>query len=104
MHCAVGIGIVTSDAFAVGVSAVPDPIDQMEWDGWLYHRFFDLHSSEAALGDQQNGLTSIQFEVDSKAMRKVADNMTLMAVVQAVEIGAAVMVAHFDSRLLVKLT
>ena len=33
---AFGIGLVTRQALAVGVSAVPTPLDEEDWDGWLY--------------------------------------------------------------------
>ena len=109
--CAVGIGIVTNAAFAIGATAVPDPIDDAEWDGWLYHRFFNLISptaiSNTAITDADSvGIVSnvVRFEVDSKAMRKQDLEETLMAVVQAVEVGTATMSVQFNSRTLVMLS
>ena len=100
-HCALGIGIVSDDAFTIGVTAVPNPIADANWPGWLYHRFFDLHASGAFSADDPNG--SIQFEVDSKAMRKFGSNEILMANLEVVEDTTATMTAWFDSRVLLKL-
>jgi len=100
-HCALGAAIVSNDAFAVGVTAVPNPIADMDWDGWLYHRFFDVFSlSTLAAGDNNNW---VGFEVDSKAMRKVGVNDTLFMSLETVEIGTCVGRMTFDSRQLVKL-
>jgi len=86
----------------VGVTAVPDPIADMDWDGWMYHRFFDVHGA-AGTFDATEPQASIQFEVDSKAMRKIPLNETLVAVLEVVEQGASTGTAWFDSRILVKL-
>ena len=37
---AVGIGKVTVNAVAVGISAIPHPGADADWDGWMYHSFF----------------------------------------------------------------
>ena len=104
-HCALGMAVVSNDAFAVGVTAVPNPIDDMLWDGWMYLRFFDIHSFGATIAESMNasGLGSIQFEIDSKAMRKLQLNDTLVCVLQAVELSTATMSLFLDSRLLVKI-
>ena len=100
-HCALGACIVSNDAAAVGITAIPDPIADMDWDGWFYHRFFDVHSPGVFDGADQSN--SIQFEVDSKAMRKVGVNDTVVVTLEAVETGAASMSVFFDSRILLKL-
>ena len=100
-HCAIGIGIVTNKAFAIGATAVPGPITEMEWDGWLYHRFFDLHQSTTTF-DPTEVNSQISFEVDSKAMRKLDGEEIIVAVVETVEVVAATMSLYFDSRMLVK--
>ena len=105
-HCALGLGICTNDAFAIGVTAVPDPIESADWDGWMYHRFFDIHSSLGGLteGEAMYGSTVFQWEVDTKAMRKFQENMTLFAIVEVTETGVANFNMFFDSRVLIKLT
>jgi len=101
-HGALGIGIVTDDAFAIGVTAVPDPIDDMEWDGWLYHRFWDIHS-RGTFSNDDGHINAVSFEVDSKAMRKMTEGDTLFAIVQVVEAATATGSIWFDSRALFKL-
>ena len=97
-QCAMGIGIVTLEAFTVGVTAVPHPMSNIAWDGWLYHRFFSVHVGDKTAGDVAYQQT--QFEVDSKAMRKLKDDDVIMAVMQVVETGVADMDVFFDSRAL----
>jgi len=100
-HCAIGICIVNEDAFSVGSSAVPDPIADALWDGWMYHRFFDLHAQTTTLADGVNAVSAgIQFEVDTKAMRKMRDEDVLTAKVEVVEVGTSTMDVWFDSRAL----
>jgi len=103
-HCAMGIGIVSTDAFAVGVTALPNPADDIGW-GWLYHRFFDLHAFSATVADSMaaSGLGSIQFEVDSKAMRKLTVSEVIFASLQVIELSTATMSVFFESRALLKL-
>jgi len=106
-HCALGIGVVTNEAFAVGLAALPTPLDDAGFDMWMYHRFFDLHIAEATgVGVQVGtaGLSSIQFEVDTKAMRKITVGETLYMVIESAAIsGTPSADTYFDSRVLFKL-
>ena len=98
---AFGIGVVTNDAFAIGVTAMPGPLSNIDWDGWLYHRFISQHVAAAnAFGTEDSVLT---FEVDSKAMRKITVNDTVFAMLEVTEIGTAEIDVFFDSRMLLKL-
>ena len=99
---AFGLCVVTSDAFAVGITAVPKPIDDSDWDGWFWHSFGFLFS-HAALTSTGTGPFVENIEIDSKAMRKVGINDTVTLVGQFVEAGTAVINIHADSRLLTKL-
>jgi len=100
-HCALGMAIVSVDAFAIGVTAVPNPIADMDWGGWLYHRFYDVHCPVTFVGRETP--TSIQFQVDSKAMRKIGVNEVLFMGLEMVEIGTSSMTTFFESRILLKL-
>ena len=96
-----GIGVTTVQAFTdIGITALPIPIDDMSWEGWLYHQFFSIHDGGDGMSD---GSGSQWVMVDSKAMRKVGSNEVIFAVLQQVEIGVAVGKVHFDSRALFKL-
>ena len=98
---AIGIGVTTVQAFTdIGITALPIPIDDMAWEGWLYHQFFSVHDGLDA-GADGSGFQRVM--VDSKAMRKVGSNEVIFAVHQSVEIGVAVGKIHFDSRALFKL-
>ena len=100
-HCAIGIGIVSENAFGIGITAVPTPLGDTSWDGWLYFKFFDVHGGFLTAGDVQH--LDATFEVDSKAMRKVKDTDVLFAVVETIEIGTAEMDVFFESRILLAL-
>ena len=108
---AVGVGIFTDAAVAIGVTAVNTPISTEEWDGWLWHRYFSALSAGAisAAGASLSGGQSddvkaaLRVEVDSKAMRKIPVGMTMAVVVQVTEIGSATARWHFNSRTLSKL-
>ena len=96
----VGIGIVTNDAFAVGVTAVPSPIDDMDWDGWLFHKLVNLFT---VVGTEDNPVTAARIDVDSKAMRKIGINETMYLSAQGVEVGVATMAIAGITRTLFKL-
>ena len=103
-HCGFGIGVATAEAFAVGATALPSPLADASFDGWLYHRFFDCHTFDATIASSMvNNLAVVQFEVDSKAMRKVPAGVTIYAVLETVELQTATMSVFFDSRSLFKL-
>ena len=94
---AFGIGVVTNAAFAVGASAVPMPITEMEENIWLYHQVVQCFGT----GDYSSAL---RVQVDSKAMRKLNVGDTIYAALELTEVGTAVLQASFDSRVLVKLS
>jgi len=97
MHGAIGVGLCTSEAFAIGITAVPTPIADAGRDIWLYHNYFDIHRTI------DTDPRPVSFDVDSKAMRKLAVGMVVFAVVEVVEVGDVSAEAYFDSRLLFKL-
>ena len=107
LHCAFGLVVVTAEAFAVGISAIPKPLTDSFFDGWLYHRFFDLHAGKNIVGTEPNinQLNVVQFEVDSKAMRKTPAATVIAAVVESQLTGISSSArVIFDSRALAKLS
>jgi len=95
---AVGIGLATLAALAIGITAVPTPITEQDAESWLWWHSVSLHQGQA------NGTPAIQeIVVDSKAMRKFPTEMGLYAAIEIVEIGAATASVFLDSRVLVKL-
>ncbi len=73
---AVGIAIVSDQAAAIGVTAVPTPITDMGSDLWLLHKL--IYSDESSLIDRVR--SSSRVAVDSKAMRKVDIGQDLVVV------------------------
>ncbi len=73
---ALGICIVSDEAFTAGTASIPRPFDDSNWGGWMVWEpfFYNLEFSDAT------GLRQVDFswKVDSKAMRKVKDNETVV--------------------------
>ncbi len=102
---ALGIALVSDEAFGQGAASVPNPVTEADWDGWIWHHFFQMHSPAATLaasaGDQ---VAAFQYEIDSKAMRKWSTGNTLVGVLGNVENGAATAEIWADVRILAKLS
>ena len=106
-----GIAIVSENAAAVGVTAVPSPIDDIGWEGWLYHKLFALQSpawaisaAGASSAGQNSIMSAVRFEIDNKSMRKFHNSDVMIAAIQTVsEDGTVTMEASLNCRLLVKL-
>jgi len=78
---AIGIGTVSSEALGVGVTAIPEPFTDADWGGWYVWRSFGYRNDfDDATGVQ---LFDWGFEVDSKAMRKVGSNESLVMVAES---------------------
>ncbi len=101
---AFGICKVTENAAGVGVTAVPSPITDEAWDGWLAYwtgSLFSKTATETNLGDT---LAAARIVIDSKAMRKSHNSdFFVAALATAGEVGSATMVAKLNSRFLFKL-
>ena len=95
---AFGIAIVSAQAFGIGITAIPGPFIDSDWDGWFVWRSFsfayEFHDATASL------LGSFQQEVDSKAMRKVSENETIVLVAESQSGGFDI---SFPIRMLLKL-
>jgi len=108
---AVGVGIFNDQALTAGIASIQTPITEEGWDGWLWHSYFSLYSADAiatagvALAPNQSDAlkAAIRIDVDSKAMRKVPVGMEIAVVIEAFEVGDAVMSWSFNSRTLAKL-
>jgi len=97
---AVGFCVVSDQATAIGVTAVPTPVTDLGSDLWFMHQWL---SSEITVVSAV-GLAQIseQFQFDSRAMRKVEEGQDVVLVkeVSALGGGASVFTA---GRMLVKL-
>ena len=107
---AVGLAVVSDQAFAVGVTAIPGPLAEDNWDGWFYHRYVHIAAggpivaANVSLEPGQVNSTSaaVRFEVDGKAMRKVKEGDSIVTILEATLAGTATMKWHFTSRMLFK--
>ena len=97
---AVGICNVSENAAGTGVGAIPTPITDIGWDGWIWHTQFSLISLSAVEADVRGGGTYREV-IDNKAMRKVHATDVLVAVAEmADEVGAASVQLRLQTRIL----
>ena len=79
---AMGMAIVSTEAFTAGIASVPEPFSDADWGGWMVWRSFGEHvQSITQAGVIYPG--SLTLEIDSKAMRKVTPNETLVVVAES---------------------
>ena len=78
---AFGMGMVSSEALAVGVTAMPEPFSDSDWGGWMVWQPFAHH------WEFQSGIGVLradwEYIIDSKAMRKVGPNTALVTIVES---------------------
>jgi len=87
IQVSMGIGVVTEQAGAVLGSATPNPVDQGDWDGWMYHSTLIIAGNDTVTQPNANvGYT--QVDIDSKAMRKVQQGDGYFVSFQAFNISA----------------
>ena len=78
---AYGVGVVLDQAFAAGVASVPGPFDQADWDGWLvWGNIAGTFQFGSDIGVENLETCEV---VDSKGMRKISDNETLVLVAES---------------------
>ena len=93
---AYGIAIVKEPARAIGITAIPTPIDESSDDAWLHHGFMQAQTFASL-----NAMQVQNEEFDSKAMRKVEDGDAIVLVVEnSSTVGA---VFNVQARILVML-
>jgi len=95
---AVGMAVVSDQASAIGVTAVPTPHNDAGSDYWYLHQYIFADSSITANESIQGQNRSI----DSKAMRKVDDDSDVILVGEGAGIGNG-MIYTIGGRFLIKL-
>ena len=98
MAGAIGIGVASENAFGVGATAIMDPFNDSEWDGWIWHSFFHVRGALDTEGSVQ------RIEIDSKAMRKIEALDVIYGALSTVETGVEVVAFSADTRQLFKLS
>ncbi len=80
-NIAAGIAVVSDQAVAVGVTAMPTPVTESGSDLWMFHQFLTFgFVISSAVGIAAPGIT--QMVIDNKAMRKVAEGEDLVTLVE----------------------
>ena len=97
---AVGGAVVSDQAVAVGVTAVPMPITDMASDLWFFHQLA-YNTFRFASGVGFDASASEMYEVDSKAMRKVDIGQDIVIVGELSATGEGFNLL-FGGRMLVK--
>jgi len=72
---AIGAAVLNDTAIAVGVASLPDPVTDIQDDTWMM--FQGLHSKVVTAGTLGFTESGNLFEIDSKAMRKLPEGMSL---------------------------
>ncbi len=99
--CGYGACVVTDQASAIGVTAIPTPITDQDSDVWfLWQAITASYEFQSAVGTNPNFQT--QMTVDSRAMRKVDDGEDVIFVAEAAGISDGFTLIDFG-RMLIKL-
>ena len=81
-HASYGLAVVSEQAFAIGVTAVPTPGTDRASDLWfVYEDVMGLFTFKSGVGFEEPSSAIKYF--DSKAMRKVEDGQDLVVVTEA---------------------
>ncbi len=100
---AFGMTNVSENAAGIGVTALPDPIADIAWDGWfVYETGFVVASDATPIVDRFVGEQQL-IEIDSKAMRKTHATDFLVALFGVTEVGTSTVRAALSCRVLDKL-
>ena len=94
---AVGACVVTDQAEAVGITAIPTPITDLASDQWFLHQM--MLSSQIEQGTDGMTYSNAKYSIDSKAMRKVDDSEDVVFIVES---GAVSFTIVHGGRLLIK--
>ena len=79
---AVGMAVVSTEAFVAGIASIPTPFTDADWHGWMVWRSFTYRLEQADNTTGRN-FPDWNFEIDSKAMRKVSSNETLVIIAES---------------------
>jgi len=98
---AIGICIVSSQAAAIGVTAVPTPVIDAASDLWLMHHWISASMTQASsIGfDAASGQA---YELASKAMRKCNDDQEIIIVAESSAVISEGFLLSEAGRILIK--
>ena len=78
---AFGLAVVSAQALAAGAGSISGPFDDAGWDGWFVWGSFNYHLDFS--DETSKRLTVQEYEVDSKAMRKISDNEAIVLMAES---------------------
>ncbi len=90
----IGIGVFSTDAVALGATAMPDPLADVgyPWIYWSAHVLMARIADGATSPADQAGTKTARIMIDSKAMRKVRPDQSVAIVVEPINLaGTATM-------------
>ena len=96
----IGIGIISSDAFAAGAGSVPDPLSETDYP-WLWWSTIPLVNDLQIAGESLQLAVVARVEVDSKAMRKVKPGQSLAVIYQTSAAVSATNIQQANIRVLI---
>ena len=96
---AFGMAVVSDQSVGVGITALPQPVDDAASDLWLLHKW--IMGDESRLVDKVR--SGAMGSIDSKAMRKVNDGQDLVFVVQSAQNIGSGAILSTAGRFLIKL-
>ncbi len=94
---AIGVAVVSDQASAIGVTAVPTPVTDLASDLWYLHQV--LFATESSLTDRAT--PGNFYSIDSKAMRKVNADEDVVFVEEFSSVGSGIRI-FMGGRFLVK--
>jgi len=97
----IGLCVVSSQAVAVGVTAVPTPLTELESDLWFVHQIMQ----DSFLFGDATGFTDPTgtiYNIDSKAMRRVNDDQEIVIVGEGAGGAFGGLIMDIAGRLLIK--
>jgi len=95
---AFGVCVVSDQASAIGVTAVPTPETDAGSDLWMLHTY--MFGQESNLTDRSQPARHLK--VESKAMRRVVDDQDFLVVAEFVNIGGGSILSS-AGRVLIKI-
>jgi len=100
-HAALGYSVVTDQASAIGITAVPTPYTDIGSDMFYVHQFFSGRF-EFVTGVGFHPQSMQVKEYDSKAMRRVNDDSDVVTVLETSSLSSGINIYH-AARFLIKL-
>jgi len=82
------IGVVSSDAAAVGATALPDPITEANYQ-WLYFQELTIHAVSGVTAEWASNAASVhRYSFDIKSQRKLTPGQSLVYYAELASTGA----------------